>query len=315
MLKLDFLNVGDGDAILIRKDAQGFTMLVDAGRPFVEFAKGSRRMSALNHLMKERVACVDLLVLTHLHIDHIGGALEVLRHIPVRRMIAAYLPPEDAGWIDSPDSGEKTIVGLCDTLNMFRDAVADARARGVVCELAAPAEESPVPGLSWRFTLPDGALLARQKEMFDRLYHGGMASEDALYAISKDRNNSSLLLRLTYAGRSVLLTGDSYAKYWEDAPEPPCDILKVPHHGDDKSMTERLIARLHPEYAVVSCENNAVPKKERPAPFVMNLLYERVPHVLCTENREFPNFPAATNRAVRLEIHDDGSILCLEPSE
>lgn len=315
MLKLDFLNVGDGDAILLREDTSGFTMLVDAGRPFVEFTKGSRRMSALNQLMKEHVERIDLHVVTHLHIDHIGGALEVLRHIPVGRMIAAYLPPEDARWIDSPASDEKTIVGLCDTLNMFSDIVSDARAHGVVCELAGAEQETPAPGLTFRFTLPDGALLARQKAMFDLLYHGGTAGEDTLYAISKDRNNSSLLLRLTYAGRSVLLTGDSYAKYWEDAPEPPCDILKVPHHGDDKSMTERLIARLQPEYAVVSCENNVSPKKERPAPFVMRLLHERVKHVLCTENREFLNFPAATNRAVRLEIHGDGSIRCVEPSE
>ena len=33
MLKLDFLNVGDGDASLVRDDAADFVMLVDTGRP------------------------------------------------------------------------------------------------------------------------------------------------------------------------------------------------------------------------------------------------------------------------------------------
>ena len=314
MLKLDFLNVGDGDAILVRETDSGYTLLVDTGRPCVEFTKGSRRLSALNHLMLERVDHIDRLVLTHLHIDHIGGTLEVLRHIPVKRLTAAYLPPEDARWIDQPDSELKTIVGMRDVLNLFNDVVTDAQSRGTKIEIASRAPEQPAPGLMAQFTIADAALMERQKALFDLLYHGGTADEDTLYAVSKERNNSSMLLRLSYAGRSVLLTGDVYAKYLEDAPEPPCDILKVPHHGDEKSMTELLLRRLKPEYAVVSCENTVPPTKERPAPFVLDMLSALVPYVLCTENSEFPGRPAATNRAVRLEIHPDGSILRTEPA-
>jgi len=78
MLKLDFLNVGDGDAILVRDDAADFVMLVDTGRPHIEFTKGSRRTSVINHLMRERIDHINLLVLTHLHFDHIGGTLHGL---------------------------------------------------------------------------------------------------------------------------------------------------------------------------------------------------------------------------------------------
>ena len=308
MLKLDFLNVGDGDAILIREDANDFIMLVDTGRPHVEFTNGSKRRACLNHLMEAGIDHIDLMVLTHLHFDHIGGALAVLRHIPVKRLMAVYLPPEGARWIPAPNSEEKTIVGMIDALNLFADIVSAARAAGTRCESAAREAEALTDRLILRPVPPDEALLARQKEHFDGIYQGAPLSEDVLYAISKERNISSLRLRLRYAGKQILLTGDSYAAYWENDPEEPCDILKVPHHGDDKSMTQKLLNRLQPEYAVISCENAASPKKERPAPQVLSMLLDQVPHVLCTENRLFERYPATTQLGVRIEIDPDGTI-------
>lgn len=308
MLKLDFLNVGDGDAILIREEETGYTMLVDTGRPHVEFSHGSKRRSCINHLMEEGIDHIDLMVLTHLHFDHIGGALAVLRHIPVKRLLAAYLPPLGARWIPAAKSEEKTIIGMIDALNLFADIIRSARAAGTRCESATRHIEHPTPQLTLCPVPPDDALLLRQKEHFDAIYLGSSLPDDILYAISKERNISSLRLRLKYAGKQILLTGDSYASYWEDDPEAPCDILKVPHHGDDKSMTQKLLSRLQPEYAVISCENAFSPKKERPAPQVLSMLLDQVPHVLCTENRLFERYPATTQLGVRIEIDPDGTI-------
>lgn len=308
MLKLDFLNVGDGDAILIRESESGFTILVDTGRPHVEFTKGSKRRACINHLMQLGIRQIDLMVLTHLHFDHIGGALAVLRHIPVKRLLAAYLPPEDGKWILAPDSEEKTIVGMIDALNLYQDIISAARSAGTRCERATRDAEALTGLLIMRPVPADDALLARQKEHFDAMYRSETMQEDVLYAISKERNISSLRLRLNYADRQILLTGDSYAAYWENDPEEPCDILKVPHHGDDKSMTQKLLNKLQPEYAVISCENAASPKKERPAPQVLSMLLDQVPHVLCTENRLFERFPATTQVGIRIQIEPDGNI-------
>ncbi len=313
MLRLDFINVGDGDSILVREDETNYVMLVDCGRPYIEFVKGSMRASAVNYLMKERVDHIDLMVLSHLHIDHIGGAYAILRRMPVKKMLAAYLPPDGARWVTAPaGSNVKTVVGLCDMLNMFSDIVSDVREKGGTCELAREGTIPVTNSLSMRVLLPDEGLLARQKSMFDGLYAGGQYPEDVLYAVSKERNCSSLRMYVDYAGRSALLTGDSYAAYWEnDERAVPCDILKVPHHGDEKSMTERLLLRLKPEYAVVSCQNDTSTKKERPAERVLKLLSGHVRHVLCTENRPFPAFPATAHDAVRISIDSDGTIRCI----
>lgn len=314
MLKLDFINVGDGDAALIRQTrpgAEDYVMLVDCGRPHIEFVKASLRRPALNYLMEEHVDHIDLMLLTHLHFDHIGGALSVLRHIPVRRLTALYLSPPDAAWITPPALEVKTIVGLCDALNMFADIVSAARAQGCLLEEAAGGKASLTDDLTMRLSLPDAALAHRQRRVFDALYLLKPPSDEEIYAVSKERNCSSVIARLEYAGRSVLLTGDAYASYWEKSGQPPCDILKLPHHGDAQSMTQALLDSLAPEYAVVSCQNDANSKKERPAAFVVDMLQGRVPNIICTENRDIPAYPAATRRAVRFTIGEDGAIECL----
>lgn len=311
MLSIDFLNVGDGDAILLREERPGqpdFVMLTDTGRPHIEFVKGSCRRAALSHLMEAGVDHIDLMVLTHLHFDHIGGALRILRNIPVKRLLVGYLPPEDARWIIPPSFETKTVVGLCEALNLLLDIVACARERGCRVEVA---EEGPLrltQTLRAQVATADEALLSRQKAVFDALYRGNPPEEAEIFGVSKERNCSSLILRLCYAQRSILLTGDSYASYWEGREEQPCDLLKVPHHGDGKSMTQTLLNKLAPAYAVISCQNDSKPGKDRPNAEVIEMLRQAGVHTLCTENRELPGLCTATCGRVAFRIHKDGTI-------
>lgn len=75
-LELRFIDVGQGDAVLIRtRDAQGVhTALIDAG-PVDAIAE---RLRALG------VDTIDVLIASHNHADHIGGADAVLERFPVR---------------------------------------------------------------------------------------------------------------------------------------------------------------------------------------------------------------------------------------
>lgn len=311
MLRIDFINVGDGDAILLREEEKGEvlrTVLVDCGRPHVEFVAGSKRGSCLDYLMREGVAKIDLMVLTHLHFDHMGGALAVLHHIPVAELISLYLPPEGSSWICRSPREVKTVVGMCDALNMWNDVVSFARSLGTKCR-EAEAESFSIGNIRLQVCLPDAALRARQKTAFHALYNGESIPDETLEAISKDRNPSSLILLAEYAGRSILMTGDSYATCWQDSGFGPCDILKLPHHGDGKSMTEALLLSLAPTYAVISCQNNPESKKDRPNAQVLEILLRHVPYVLCTENKPFQNYPAQTHSAIRFTIEENGSVI------
>ena len=71
-LRVTFLDVGQGDAILLQAP-EGQTALIDAGRGDI-----------VTLLREMGVTGIDLLVATHPHADHIGGMTGVLESIPVR---------------------------------------------------------------------------------------------------------------------------------------------------------------------------------------------------------------------------------------
>ena len=72
-LRLDFLDVGQGDSILVTAP-NGETVLVDAGH------SGER---VIPQLRAFNVQTIDLLVASHPHADHIGGMYAVLQGFPV----------------------------------------------------------------------------------------------------------------------------------------------------------------------------------------------------------------------------------------
>ena len=84
MLILDFINVGNGDSILIRETEGArtvFSLLGDCGHDALirddhpqELDPRSRRIFAGDFLRKQGVSHLDMLLLTHFHRDHIGPA-------------------------------------------------------------------------------------------------------------------------------------------------------------------------------------------------------------------------------------------------
>ena len=84
MLLVDFINVGYGDAILLRETETPFAMLVDCGDARIGRSRpDGRRITAADYLRREGIRELDLLVLTHLHLDHAGGLTHLLPGVRV----------------------------------------------------------------------------------------------------------------------------------------------------------------------------------------------------------------------------------------
>jgi competence protein ComEC len=69
-------------------------------------------------------------------------------------------------------------------------------------------------------------------------------------------NNDSLVLRLSYGQTSVLLEGDAESPVEQAmlfAPNLPSTLLKVGHHGSLTSTRPEFLARVAPQWAVISC--------------------------------------------------------------
>ncbi len=83
-----FIDVGQGDAILIETPRQAKTILIDTGGvyfpDFRQFLVANRIMP---YLKARGIDQIDLLVLTHGHYDHLGEAKTLLKKFPVAKVV------------------------------------------------------------------------------------------------------------------------------------------------------------------------------------------------------------------------------------
>ena len=89
VLTVDVLDVGQGDAILIRSP-EGKTALIDAG---------PTRQAAADWLRRKRVESVDLVVVSHHHLDHHGGMDAVVRDWKPRYFLATDSAHTTQSWL------------------------------------------------------------------------------------------------------------------------------------------------------------------------------------------------------------------------
>jgi len=116
--RITFLSVGQGDCAVIQ--SQGRTVLVDAGPKSAHFDAGERLI--LPKLRQMGVDRVDLILLSHPDMDHIGGTPSLLRSFPDARIVVSAqfmndpemvahiatlkIPTDKIAWIGPESSGQ-----------------------------------------------------------------------------------------------------------------------------------------------------------------------------------------------------------------
>ena len=199
-----WLQLSDGEAdaaILHDRDA---VILVDAGE---------NAFTAADYL-QSRGLSVDMLILTHLHIDHAGGVAGLVNwDIPVR---VCALPE---GALTAGDLDEE------------------------VLELLRQLEESGTEFVTLSrgdvITLPSGTLTVLWPQ--SGAVRPGMAA-----------NDSCLALRADILGTSMLLASDLTSRY-EMYAATSADILKAAHHGSSESTAPAFLDAVNPQVILLSC--------------------------------------------------------------
>jgi competence protein ComEC len=112
---------------------------------------------------------------------------------------------------------------------------------------------------------------------------------------SKRDNSNSLVVRLQYAGRQILLTGD-LERDGQAAllalPRQPADVLLAPHHGSRAANPPALGAWSHPTWVAISASDHQVEQRLADS-------FEPPVALLNTANRGM----------IRFEIHPDGEMI------
>ncbi len=231
-LRVDFLDVGQGDSALVTMP-DGTTLLVDGGgrprfgaratnasegdgvEPFERDARGVGEAVVSEYLWRRGLDRVNYVLATHADADHIDGLDDVLRNFRTDAALVARAPAADEEFerfaATAAEKGTPLyLVGRGDTL----------RFGGATVEVLWP---------------PRAADAARQPS----------------------RNEDSLVLRLSFGSRAFILTGDIEAGaesrlVASTANRLNCDALKVAHHGSRTSSTEAFADAARPSLAVIS---------------------------------------------------------------
>ena len=315
MLVLDFINVGNGDSILIQELEGGvrrFAMLVDCGHDRLvrddhpgELDPRSRRIYAGDFLKKQGIEKLDILLTTHFHRDHIGGLGRVLEAVTVEKLVSTYVPPEGHGSLD-PD-GDNGLPGaarnLLRCLDFYAAALRDHPGR-VEAFVELPGNKVETLRLTEDLTMDvyagEPALYPRQKAVYDAAFRGERNRYD-LMRWTKAMNISSLRQRLYYHGKEIVLGGDMYGAAWDNDTLAPCDILKLPHHASLTSSTRKSVSRLAPKTIVV-CVAAGRPD-ERPHPYIISLLREYTEDIRFTDAVDIPGLAEPVfHESVHMEI-------------
>ena len=305
MLLADFINVGYGDAILLRETETPFTMLVDCGDVHIGRSRpDGQRITAADYLRREGIRELDVLVLTHLHLDHAGGLAHLLPEVRVREFWTNYLPPEETWGRTLPVPPDWTAGARClmTSMGIYLKALAHLRDQGAGIRLI---REPCVCRLTETLTagifLEDETLRRRQAAIWEDVLSGAAGGGD-LEALDGFINNTSIRLRLSCAGQEIELPGDVYASCWEQHQLPPCTIMKLPHHGHGDALTPRLLEMLRPRYAVISVSDDRT--DDCPSRKILRLLSQLGVECFFTDAVPCQHTQARPHLAIRFQIEE-----------
>jgi competence protein ComEC len=209
LLRIDFLDVGQGDSALITMPNRT-TLLVDGGgRP--RFGSSERETRSIGeavvseYLWWRGLDRVDYVLATHADADHIDGLNDVVRNFAVSAALVGRTPANDPEFAKFTASLAKTSLETVRAGDIIRFGEVEIQVLW------------PPPG-------------------------------------ADSSNDDSVVMKLRFRDRSILLTGDieKKAEAALRTSDLKADVVKVPHHGSKTSSTEAFVAATGARFAIVS---------------------------------------------------------------
>ena len=216
-----FLDVGQGDSTVV--------VLPDGGGILVDCPSGSAP-AVVDQLENAQVTSLNLVVVSHSDLDHAGGIVDTITGFRGETVELAFFPD---------------------------------RVR----------EPNPQANMKYRLLLQGLADLVRQgvklwEPHAGQVIHFGDVSVSVLHPAKADRldalsqsnpNDSSITLRVDYAGARILLPADLQKQGWRwvvDRNEDlKADVFKFPHHGawyDGEPPLSKILDLVDPSVVVIS---------------------------------------------------------------
>jgi len=227
---LHALDVGQGSALVLQTAQR--VLVYDTGARYSADADAAQR-AILPFLRSQGIRHVDVLVVSHGDMDHVGGLRSLLEGVPVEQ---AYAPFDIPAWLER----ESRVMA---SRGSAVPARSDRSRDSSVLPFPLPrTHDSCVYGSGWQ----------ADRVRFDFLWPLEAGHID-LSSGSRDRNRLSCVLRIKGAHHSVLLPGDIGAG--EEAALVArglghADVVLAAHHGSRYSSSRELVAVSRAQHAI-----------------------------------------------------------------
>ncbi|MBN1832303.1 MAG: DNA internalization-related competence protein ComEC/Rec2 [Deltaproteobacteria bacterium] len=218
-LEVTFLDVGQGNSALIRFPGRQRMLIDGGGFSRSTFDMGKNVVAPF--LWRSKILRVDYLVMSHPQSDHMNGLHFIASHFHAKEF-----------WSNGDDVENESYKNLIKIL-----------------------DEKGIKKL-----FPGDLMTGREISgvRIDVLHPRPNQNKSKLSKDSGETNNRSLVLRMSYGGKSVLFPGDV-----EQAAEETLvssvgcflksDVLLSPHHGSKSSSSELFLQAVKPSLCIISC--------------------------------------------------------------
>jgi competence protein ComEC len=249
-----FIDVGQGDATLLEFSCGA--VLIDTGGEKTSEVSGREKLKEYLTAFFQRRAdlawTLDLVVLSHPHIDHtdgVEGLLEITPQVTIRNIVDNGEHTSGSGI-----SGQKKLEQYATDSGAHYLGIAESditTTSGLTNSTIDPVDCAGTGGVDPKFTAVWGHV-------------------DKSISWSSNANNDSVVMRVDFGKASFLFMGDleeqaikaMLESYQDDLTLLDVDVLKVGHHGSKNGTTPELVTAVTPQIAVIQAGDSTLSRAQ-----------------------------------------------------
>ena len=216
-LKVNFINVGEGDCILIEAPKK-YNILIDGGgTPLSDFDVGGKVV--IPYLRRKGINKINLLILTHPHLDHLEGLLAVLREFKVEMVL---------------DSG------LICNIPEYREFISNIKKEGILYHQARAGDN---------FIFNNNLEIILLNPLYNSDFYNESDFNNASIVVKLLYKNTDFL----FTG-DIENTTENNLLIWQNILKS--DVLKIAHHGSSNSSSLEFLEKVNPIITIISTGKN-----------------------------------------------------------
>lgn len=317
-MRITFINVGYGDAILFQGE-NGYTALLDGGGNLEEeFAGDCFRIRAVDYLQKQGITHLNDVIISHIHEDHVCGLEEILRRIPTDRLYVSYFlePFSSARPLTPGPQAPRSVVLYTKALNAYCRILQQRIQSGQAIHVLKSEEQlSLTEGLTATILGPKPASIQSYLRRIEQVFESESEEEVTrlLGELDATSNHTSLLIKFETAGLSLLAAADNCPREWGDVPIDlfkNVNVLKLPHHGQKDAVSEQYMQLMPLEIVVTTSASDRRYNSANPEVYerLIAMHQGRAPlRFLFSDEREYPPYFSQPDgfQAITLVVDSD----------